>query len=41
MAKIELPCWIKSVSGRIGDYIFSTRNGKTYVYYKPKNKYIR
>ena len=27
---------IESVSGRLGDYIFRTRNGKTHMFYSPR-----
>ena len=40
MAEIKLTGWIQSISGRIGNYVFQTRNGKTFMYYQPKqNRY--
>ena len=38
MAEIRLPGWIRSISGRVGDYVFRTQNGKTFMYYQPKRR---
>ena len=38
MAKVELPREIAAIHGRIGDYVYKTRNGQTYVYYMPRKK---
>ncbi len=27
-----------NISGRVGDFVFKTINGKTFMYYRPKNK---
>ena len=39
MAEVKLPKGILAISGRIGDYIFRTRNGKTHAYYRPRDKH--
>ena len=38
MAQVELPKGIAAIHGRMGDYVFKTRGGKTYVYYMPKKR---
>ena len=37
MAIVKDP-FFEKLSGRLGDYVFSQRNGKTFVYYRPKEQ---
>jgi len=40
MARVELMPGIESLSGRLGDMVFTTRKdtGKVYVYLRPRRK---
>ena len=38
MARVDLPKGIAAIHGRIGDYVYRTINGKTYVHYMPKKR---
>ena len=40
MARVDLPQGIAAIHGRIGDYVFKTRGGKTFVYYMPKKRVV-
>ncbi|MFA7360332.1 MAG: hypothetical protein WC139_04785 [Candidatus Kapaibacterium sp.] len=35
MARLINPLF-GNLSGRVGDFVFMTRNGKTFMYYRPK-----
>ncbi len=38
MAQIILNPLLGRISGRVGDFVFKTINGKTFMYFRPKSK---
>lgn len=40
MARVINPLF-GNLSGRVGDFVFMTKNGKTFMYYRPKAKKIQ